>query len=464
MITVISLTKSEGEDQQDTVTKLEKQCKKKGVAFYPVKLGEAFVIHQELGQDKVTIHNYDGENGKINLKPSNTVCFVRGGALTDIAGKGLTRSLEETGMFMVNRYVPMELCANKFTTAITLQKNKIPTPRTALVTNLQSVEVAMKEIGGSYPVIAKTITGAEGIGVMKVESEDSLRSVLQGLWKHDAEIILQEYKDIDYDVRTLVLDGEIIASMKRISGKGKKGKDFRTNKSLGNETEPYELSDEEKKVVLKAHEASGCYYSGVDTMISGGKVYVIEVNGSPGSGADAYASYSEGKRGKDINGNKLISNVLDHILNKDNWQFAKTSVGVIEWVTIEGEKFKAKLDTGNSTGGIGLHAEDIKVDGNKVSFKLSTGKKITTPIKKRKKVNYGGGEVEERIYVKLKMSLGSGKAKPTMFNLDNRSGNAYDVLVDKDYLALNNLVVDSSKKFTIGESRKRVSTFSEMYI
>ena len=77
MITVISLTKSEGEDQQDTVTKLEKQCKKKGVAFYPVKLGEAFVIHQELGQDKVTIHNYDGENGKINLKPSNTVCFVR---------------------------------------------------------------------------------------------------------------------------------------------------------------------------------------------------------------------------------------------------------------------------------------------------------------------------------------------------------------------------------------------------
>jgi hypothetical protein len=358
----------------------------------------------------------------------------------------------------------MELCANKFTTAITLQKNKIPTPRTALVTNLQSVEVAMKEIGGSYPVIAKTITGAEGIGVMKVESEDSLRSVLQGLWKHDAEIILQEYKDIEYDVRTLVLDGEIIASMKRISGKGKKGKDFRTNKSLGNETEPYELSDEEKKVVLKAHEASGCYYSGVDTMISGGKVYVIEVNGSPGSGADAYASYSEGKRGKDINGNKLISNILDHVLNKENWQLAKSSVGVIEWCTIEGEKFKAKLDTGNSTGGVGLHAEDIKVDGNKVSFKLSTGKKISTTIKKRKNINYGGGKVEERIYVELKMSLGSGKAKPTMFNLDNRSENAYDVLIDKDYLAKNNLVVDAAKKFTIGESTKRVSTFSEMYI
>ena len=51
-----------------------------------------------------------------------------------------------------------------------------------------SIEVAMKEIGGSFPVIAKTITGAEGIGVMKLESSESLTSVLQGLWKHGGEI------------------------------------------------------------------------------------------------------------------------------------------------------------------------------------------------------------------------------------------------------------------------------------
>ena len=77
--------------------------------------------------------------------------------MTDIAGKGLTRTLEEAGMFMINRYVPMELCANKFTTAITLKKAGISTPRTALVTNKASIEVAMKEIGGKFPVIAKTI-------------------------------------------------------------------------------------------------------------------------------------------------------------------------------------------------------------------------------------------------------------------------------------------------------------------
>ena len=55
------------------------------------------------------------------------------------------------------------------------------------------------------------------------------------------------------------------------------------------------------------------------------------------------------------------------------------------------------------------------------------------------------------------------KAKPAMFNLDNRSENVYDVLVDKDYLINNNLVIDSAKKFTLGEQYKKVNTFREMY-
>ena len=88
MITKKALTKSEGEDQKDKVTKLEQKCRKKKIPFYGVRLGDAFVIDTDISDDKVTIHNFDGEGNKINLKPSNTACFVRGGALTDIAGKG----------------------------------------------------------------------------------------------------------------------------------------------------------------------------------------------------------------------------------------------------------------------------------------------------------------------------------------------------------------------------------------
>ena len=70
----------------------------------------------------------------------------------------------------------------------------------------------MKKIGGQFPVVVKTITGSEGIGVPMVDSEQSLKSVLQSLWKYDAEVILQEFMKIKYDVRTIVVDGKIVSS------------------------------------------------------------------------------------------------------------------------------------------------------------------------------------------------------------------------------------------------------------
>ena len=460
---VIALTKSEGDDRNDTVYKLEKQAKKRGMTFYKVKLGEAFVIDNDLFGDKITIHNFDGEGNKINVKPSETICIVRGGALTDIAGKGLTKSLEEAGMFMINRYVPMELCANKFTSSIALKKANINTPRTALVTNEQSIDIAMKEIGGKLPVIAKTITGAEGIGVMKIESKESLTSVLQGLWKHNAEIILQEYMDIEYDVRTLVLDGKIFAAMKR---KQTTKDDFRTNKSLGNDYEPYDLSEEERKIVVKAAETSGCYWCGVDTIVNDGKIYVLEVNGSPGTGDSneiSYMNYYGDKKTK-VNGSKMVDNLLDYVSDKKNWAFPKTSIGYVEWCKVEGMKFKAKLDTGNTTSGIAIHATDIKKEGKKVSFKIE-GQKFVKPIKDIQVVQFGGGdESEERFFVELKIAIGNRKAKPALFSLDDREDATYAVLINKGYMEDNNLVIDPSKKFTLEESTKRVSTFREMYI
>ena len=57
--------------------------------------------------------------------------------------------------------------------------------------------------------------------------------------------------------------------------------------------------------------------------------------------------------------------------------------------------------------------------------------------------------------------MGDGNAKPVLFNLDNRSDMLYDVLIDRGYMATNNLVVDPVKKFTLGESKKYINTFRE---
>ena len=444
-ITVICLTTSEGSgDGKDTVTKIEKSCKKFGLEFHIIRVGEAYVVDDDLNDNKITIYNYDGKENDLDIEASDTCCFVRGGALVDITGIGIAKTLQEAGVFLINDMEAMELCQNKFATSIALQKAGILHPKTALITNEDAIETVHEKIGGDFPVVVKTITGAEGIGVMIVDSMASLKSVLQGLWKYDAELIIQEYMEIDYDVRTLVLDGKIHASVKRL--KSNSG-DFRTNKALGNETEPYILSEEEKELILKSANLSGCYYCGVDHVTVNKEHYILEVNGSPGSAAEPFMSYyGEDKK---ISGQEVIDNVLDYVSDTDNWERNKTVVGVVENVVVEGMKFKAKMDTGNGSY-TSIHATDIKqLSDTRVSFKID-GKKFIKPIKDTKRIRVSGAENKEsRFVVELELGFGTGIKSSTLFSLDDRDDMIYPVLVGKHELLKRGYIVDVARKFTV---------------
>lgn len=444
-IHVIALTTGEGTgDGKDTVAKIEKSCKKFGIEFDIIRVGEAYVVDDDLNDNKITIYNYDGEQNNLDIEASDTCCFVRGGALVDITGIGIAKTLQEAGVFLINDMESMELCQNKFATSIALQKNGILHPKTALVTNEDAIETIHKKIGGKFPVVVKTITGAEGIGVMIIDSIPSLKSVLQGLWKYNAELIMQEYMEIDYDVRTLVLNGKIHASVKRLKSNSS---DFRTNKALGNETEPYILNEEEKKIILKAANISGCYYCGVDHVTVNNENYILEVNGSPGSAAEPFMSYYGDD--KKISGQEVIDNVLDYVSDTDNWEKDKIVVGVVENVSVEGIQFKAKMDTGNGSY-TAIHATDIKqLSDTRVSFKID-GKKFIKRIEGTKNIRVSGAEnKEERFVVELKMSFGTGTKSATLFSLDDREDMIYPVLVGKKELLKRRYIVDVGKKFTI---------------
>jgi len=443
-IIVTALTSGEGDDSKDTVTKIEKSCKKFGLTMHTVRVGEAYVVDDDLNDDKITIYNYDGDKNDLDIEASKTCCFVRGGALVDITGIGIAKTLQEAGVFLINDMEAMELCQNKFATSIALQKAGILHPKTALVTNEDAIETVHEKVGGKFPVVVKTITGAEGIGVMIIDSMPSLKSVLQGLWKYNAELIVQEYMDIDFDVRTLVLDGKIHASVKRLKSNSR---EFRTNKALGNDTEPYILNEGEKKIILKAASISGCYYCGVDHVVVNGENLILEVNGSPGSGAEPYMSYY--KEDKKTTGQEMIDNVVEYISDTDNWDRDKVVVGVVENVDIEGMKFKAKMDTGNGSY-TAIHATDIKqLSDTRVSFKIE-GKKFIKPIEGVKRIRVSGAEKkEERFVVELDMGFGTGKKSSTLFSLDDRDDMIYPVLVGKRELLKRGYIVDVGKKFTI---------------
>ena len=113
-IHVIALTTGEGKnDGKDTVAKIEKSCKKFGIQFDIIRVGEAYVVDDDLNDNKVTIYNYDGKENDLDIEASDTCCFVRGGALVDITGIGIAKTLQESGVFLINDIESMELCQNK---------------------------------------------------------------------------------------------------------------------------------------------------------------------------------------------------------------------------------------------------------------------------------------------------------------------------------------------------------------
>ena len=442
-ITVLVLTKQGDDELKGTAEKIEKACDTAGLSFYPILVDKAYIVDEDATDNTLTIHNYDGEQRKVKVNLDNTVVFVRGSAIVTHGGLGLVQVFEEAGAFVINSAESMKFCQNKLATALTFERHGIPSPRTAFVNNEESIDLAVKKIGGKFPVIVKTLTGAEGIGVSKVESYESLKSVLQSLWKFEAELIIQEYMEIKFDVRTLVVNGNIVASAKRMKG----GKDFRTNKALGNQTQPHKLTDEEKEFVKKVAKMSGCYLCGVDHIIVNGKLYALEINGSPGSGMDGYQSYF--KKGV-VDGQELSNYIIDYVSNRDNWVFSSRDVGYVEWVEIEGEKVKAKLDTGNGSYNA-VHAEDVEVKGKNVSFKLYGKHPMTKPIHSVVDIHVGDGERRDRYVVKLDMIINDTIYKGVEFSLADREENVYEVLVGKEFLSLLNYSVNVNKKFTLDE-------------
>jgi ribosomal protein S6--L-glutamate ligase len=84
------------------------------------------------------------------------------------------------------------------------------------------------------------------------------------------------------DIRAFVVGGKVVASMKRQS----LDDDFRSNLHQGGEGTVVKLTDEERKVAVKAAKAMGLPFCGVDMMQSDRGPLVLEINPSPGFGIE----------------------------------------------------------------------------------------------------------------------------------------------------------------------------------
>jgi len=253
------------------------------------------------------------------IHPDNTIIMPRGlgtlGLTSSRHWVDMIRDLEDDGFITIPSLKTWNICSSKYFSDIKMRKAGLKTPKTVAIAHSEDTERAVKELGTKFPIILKSSTGTQtGVGVIIVESLRSLHTAVQMLLLYNKylPIIIQEYIKIEYDVRAIILDGEILGAMKRkvISD----AQDFRTNVSLGAETSPIELTEIEKEDSIKAAEAVSGRLVGVDFIPSKDRKkeqpYMLEVNSMPGFGGI-----------EKLNGKKsLTQGIFKYFKNRENWK------------------------------------------------------------------------------------------------------------------------------------------------
>ena len=152
-------------------------------------------------------------------------------------------------------------------------------PKTVYTDYSQNTADLIRSVGG-LPVIIKLLEGTHGLGVILAESLQTAESVIETFNRIKERIIIQEFikESNGADVRVFIINGEIVAAMKRKAAPG----DFRSNLHRGASSVQVRLTKAEAKTALRAVDVLGLDIAGVDMLQSKRGPLVLEVNPSPG--------------------------------------------------------------------------------------------------------------------------------------------------------------------------------------
>lgn len=228
--------------------------------------------------------NLEIENGKAvlyyegDLIDDLDAIIPRIGASNTFYGTSVVRHFEAMGVFTVVSSLGITNSRDKWTCFQVLAKHQIPMPRT-IFASFYDFEEQLNTFKGK-PIIIKLLEGTHGEGVILTESPQNALATVETLNAAGVKFLLQEYIEEvkGSDVRAIVVDGVVVAAMKRKSKAG----DFRSNLHRGGSSEIIELSTSEEKLAIKAAKAMGLGFCGVDILQSKNGPLVLEINSTPG--------------------------------------------------------------------------------------------------------------------------------------------------------------------------------------
>lgn len=209
--------------------------------------------------------------------------FIRETTQVDHYTYRFAKKAESEGMAVIDDPDSILKCTNKVFLAEVMKAHNIPTPRTLI---LRKGKTSILEEEMSYPCVIKIPDGSFSLGVFKAESFKEAAEIADRLFKESDLILAQEFVYTEFDWRIGVLNRKpLFACQYFMPAQHWQIVKYETS---GRVTEgaykAWRIEDVPPLVLntaLKAANAIGNGFYGVDIKQRGDAVYLIEVNDNP---------------------------------------------------------------------------------------------------------------------------------------------------------------------------------------
>jgi len=347
---------------------------------------------------------------------------------------GLALSLSQLRP-MLNRPRNVLTAFHKFATATTLANGDVRLPDATLALDADRLNDEKAKYGDE--VVYKTAIGTHGGGTWKISADERVNPRVGDRYAFLQELVERD-SDRHRDLRVYVVDGDIVATMRRYAPDN----DWRTNVALGGSVEGVDdVPEEAAEMALTAADAIGLDYAGVDLVEGTDGWYLLEINPTAGfkglfeatgvSPAPYVAKLAIETAGGDVDDDRVaeLAQTLDDS-KPDSVATeprpageASATIGYTEDVLVSGtsgtERVVAKADTG---------AARTSID-TRLAAQIGAG-----PIKSMTKVRSGSVKSgKSRPVVDIVVGVG-GDRHTVAASLEDRGHMDYPLLLGRDIL------------------------------
>lgn len=425
-------------------------------------------------ESEIKISDDEGEFVIKEESNLDTLIFSRLGVQGEDNCEHVVELLQDRGFLVLNPTKYSALACNKYETACLLKKGNIPQPNFCLM-NKEILEddklylEAMRDVEKDFSedsdqnedlkFVVKILDGHGGTGVFMSDGK-KIKAILQAIFAIDPErqLIIQRKEEGDGgDIRVHVLtlrDRQVIlGAMKRVQLTG----DFRSNKSLGAETEPVKLTPEQEQIALRTAELSKMPWCAVDIMplVKGsnkelGDNVVLEINASPGT--DGITSVLK---------HNFINILLSQLVNPSEFFIQRKQAGWLEVIDIwfdsdTHQEYLAKLDTGNGTMASTVEVGKFTENNGSISFEVN-GKKVTAKVVDTAKAKVGDQEYERKVIEVPLVKIGLRQMSNVKLAVIEKREKSTNVLVNRDLLSRLGYVVVSDETHILTPEMEKIN-------